>query len=242
MIDLNSRYEDKSFVDKYAAIWSYGYINGMGESEGLYRTINAIGFEAKRRDGKHTILDVGCGVGRTSCDYARFFYNSKIIAIDQSKMMIETATSIVKNRDDKILFNLTEWGFPTLSITSFGLFNVEFIQTSLEFYYLNHRKMKNSFDMIIGVNFLDRTNELRDSCQIIYDLLDRDGVFIGSTPLSLRNAKGWVNYGSVEKIIKLFNGLGFKVQQIFDNLLYREVLDGRKSYEDYNTMVFKVAK
>lgn len=107
---INSRYEDKFFVEKYVALWAYGYLNGIGYCEGLYRTINELGFSCLKENGKYNILDIGCGVGRTASSYANFFNNSSIIAIDNSQMMLDYARRIVKTKE-KIILSMENLGF-----------------------------------------------------------------------------------------------------------------------------------
>jgi len=50
------KYENPFFIDKYTALWAYGYKNGIGYSEGLYRTINELGFTYFERNGNYKIL------------------------------------------------------------------------------------------------------------------------------------------------------------------------------------------
>jgi SAM-dependent methyltransferase len=64
----NPKYKDQNFIDKYVMLWAYGYQNGLGAAEGLYRTINELGFSSLESNGNWHILDVGCGVGRTAAD------------------------------------------------------------------------------------------------------------------------------------------------------------------------------
>jgi len=85
------KYKDAFFIEKYVALWAYGYLNNFGQSEGLYRTVNELGFCSFDKDIKGKILDIGCGVGRTSSDYAKFFKNSEVIAIDKAPLMIKMA-------------------------------------------------------------------------------------------------------------------------------------------------------
>ena len=239
--DANSRYKDINFINKYIAVWAYGYLNNFGETEGLYQTINALGYEMKEKDGIFNIIDIGCGVGRTSCDYGLYFHKSKVYGIDKEPLMIEKAKRIV-NKDNVIIdIDLSNWGFPKLAIKSFGLNNVEFNEETLERYF-RRNELKEFFDIALGVNLLDRCDDIKSSTKLIYDILRKGGIFVGSTPLNLYRKADWHNYGSISKITKTFEEIGFIVDKIFDNLVYREVLDGRKSYEDYNMLVFRLIK
>ncbi len=233
------KYADLEFINKYAAIWSYGYLNGFGQTEGFYRAVNELGFSIKDKNDELNVLDVGCGVGRTSCDYAAFFRNAKVIGIDRSSLMIETAKRIVNNKSTEISFDLTGIGFGQLSIRSFGLSNASFVKASLNHYY---SKSREQFDLILAVNFIDRTEDIEGDLRIIQKMLKMGGFLILTTPLNLLNIYDWGKYGSFENFNNLLGKLGFKIDVAFDNLIYREILDARMAHEEYNTAVYRVCK
>lgn len=235
-----NRYEDVNFINKYAALWSYGYLNGLGQTEGLYRTINEIGFSAFPKDAHLKILDVGCGVGRTASDYGRYFSFATISAIDNAPLMIKTAKEIVNQRDVDLTFDLKPFGFQCLNFKSFGLSNVHFDQKSLEEYCTDQRP--NTFDIILAVNFLDRSTKIEDDIKRMRSLLKQGGVTIISTPLNFLKADYWQKYHEPAKIIGLFERNGLKCELSFDSLVYREILDFRGSHEDYNTMICQFVK
>lgn len=233
------KYEDNFFIEKYAALWAYGYINGLGYSDGLYRTISDLATTVLDKEGKHQILDVGCGVGRTASDCARNYPNSKIVAIDSAPLMIEYAKKIVVSKI-RTKFNLSRIGFPDLYLEGFGLENIVFQESNLEQFYADNKDMR--FDLITSVNFIDRVIDLDGTLKILYSLLNEGGNCILSSPLNFQDASHWDNYGSADKMKKALVKVGFKVDHSVDNLIYQEILDARGAVEQYPTLVMKLSK
>lgn len=66
------------------------------------------------------ILDVGCGVGRTTFDLARIYKKSRITSIDQSKKMIEKAKQINSSSFKEKSISLWDRGFKDLKLPSFS--------------------------------------------------------------------------------------------------------------------------
>jgi SAM-dependent methyltransferase len=236
----NNKYKDELFIKKYAGLWAFGYLNGIGYSEGLYRSINELGYVCFERKDALSILDVGCGVGRTTADYANYFVNATVTAIDSAEHMITCARKIVISKDS-MLFDLEDCGFQKMSIKGFGLKNVMFENISLSDYYI-HNKDSKKFDLVTGVNLIDRIDNVEESFRNIYNLLKGKGVYIFSSPLNFSKAEDWNKYGSVELLRELIESIGFKIDICFDNLMYKEVLDGRGATEEYKTVVMRLIK
>jgi SAM-dependent methyltransferase len=238
-LPYDEKYASSFFVEKYVALWAYGYKNGIGYSEGLYRSINELGFSYLDQNIPYKILDVGCGVGRTTGDYARFFKNAKVLGIDNAKMMIEMARRI--NCDEKdISLDMGKLGFGTLSFKGEKIQNVQFSNIGLGDYYENQQRRQ--FDLITTVNFLDRTLEIKQDIEMIFNLLKQGGLFILSTPLNFSNNKDWDNYGSYCSFLTLIKDVGFTVDIKFDKLIYKEVIDARGATEEYQTVVMRLIK
>lgn len=241
MIQLyhSDKYQDSFFIEKYVALWAYGYLNNFGQSEGLYRTINELGFTRLKQNAKYRILDVGCGVGRTSSDYAIFFKNAEVVGIDDSDLMIDMANRINKT-DEKIDFDMSSIGFGKVSINSKKIENLVFKGCGLLEYYTDSKK--SSLDLITAVNFIDRVADIKQNFQLIYDLLKLNGVFILASPLNFSKAFDWDKYGSLEKLAKLVHEIGFQIEVSFDGLIYKEILDARVATEEYLTTVMRLVK
>ena len=148
---------------------------------------------------------MGCGVGRTATDYAVFYKNSEVVGIDDAEAMIDMANKINKT-DEKIQIDLSNIGFETFRIDCRKIENLSFKKTKLlEFY---SQSIKNSFDIITAVNFIDRVVDIKQSFELIYDLLKVGGILILATPLNFSNSEDWRLFGSFEKLLKLVQSIG----------------------------------
>lgn len=232
------KYKDKFFIEKYIALWSYGYLQNILYSEELYQKINALVFQSLEKGKKYNLLDVGCGVGRTTADIARRFPNATITAIDKAELMIEYARKIVIT-NDYIEIDIRRAGFPKFIIKGFGLLNVIFKSFSLEDF---QKSTKDKFDIITSVNFIDRVSNVEDSFKIVFNLLKDGGVYVFSSPLNFTTPDDWATYGSADLIKKIATKVGFKISYCLDNVIYRELLDARGAYEQYFTLVMKLIK
>lgn len=233
------KYENAFFIEKYVALWAYGYKNNIGQSEGLYRAINELGFSCFNRDGNYRILDVGCGVGRTTADYAKFFRNAEVIGIDNAHLMIAMALQV--NKEDKeIHLDISKLGFGNMSLRGENIDNLNFQETTLVDFFSG--SPKSSFDIITAVNFIDRIFDIRQGFEMIFSLLKSDGVFIFATPLNFSSAQDWEKYSSLNSLSTLMQEIGFSVDVKFDGLIYREILDARGATEEYSTVVMRLTK
>ena len=75
----DTRYENSLFINKYIALWAYGYINGFGDAEGLYSCIARMCTLLEKKPKR--ILDIGCGIGRTTFDLAQIFPYAEILGM-----------------------------------------------------------------------------------------------------------------------------------------------------------------
>lgn len=127
------RYVDELFIKKYITLWAYGYLNGYGQSEGMYSCISRmIGLLKNIPD---FVLDIGCGIGRSSFDTANLYHDSKIIGIDSSQLMIEYAQKINNSFFVNKFIDLPDIHILDLKAPSFNYNNVNFINTSFETFY-----------------------------------------------------------------------------------------------------------
>ena len=239
MSSHNWKYKDSFFIEKYTALWAYGYLNDIGQSEGLYRTINELGFSCLDRKGKYNILDIGCGVGRTTADYARFFSISDIVGIDDSSSMIAMAQKINKT-DETVTLDMTSIGLKVMSITGQVLHNLSFYEKRLVDYV--SEPLKGKFDLITAVNVIDRIDDIEKSLENVYSLLKFGGIFILASPINFSNSEDWKNFGSAGLLSSLVQRIGFKIDVKFDGLVYKEVLDARGATEEYLTVVMRLVK
>ena len=235
----SKKYADQFFVEKYVALWAYGYKNKIGQSETLYRTIDELSFSCLSKDGEYSILDVGCGVGRTASDYAKFFTKAEVTGIDDAQLMIDMARR-VNGSDDDIVLDMSSLGFGKMVIKGEKIENLTFQNISLFDFF--SKSTKNSFDLISALNFIDRVENVEESLEQISSLLKPGGVFICASPLDFSNKQDWERYESPELLTKLVQKIGFIVEVSFDGLMYKEVLDARGATEEYPTFVMRLVK
>ena len=228
------RYEDELFIKKYITLWAYGYLNGYGQSEGMYSCISRMVSLLKIAPG--FVLDIGCGIGRSSFDAANLYHESEIIGIDSSKAMIEYAQKINSSFFANKLIDLPDIHLFNLIAPSFNYSNVHFINAAFEdFCQMNTSK----YNLILNVNYLDRCLDIRNNIKSMYSLLCSGGHVIGSTPL---NFKDFAKPISKDELYSLFIEIGFEKELFFDDVIYREVLDIRKSVEEYRVICFMMKK
>ncbi|MEX0931149.1 MAG: class I SAM-dependent methyltransferase [Candidatus Paceibacterota bacterium] len=233
------KYKDTFFVDKYVALWAYGYRNGIGVSEGLYRTINDLGFGYFNQYEKYKILDIGCGVGRTASDYARFFKNSEVTGIDPASLMIDMAKKI-NGTDQTISIDMRRVGLGVMDIQCYQVKNLCFEEVDLLGF--SQRMPLETFDLVTAVNVIDRAEDVNMLFSIVFKILRPAGVFILSTPLNFSEDQQWTDFNSMESLVQLAEKAGFAVDIQFDQLMYKELLDARGATEEYPTVVMRIIK
>jgi SAM-dependent methyltransferase len=229
------RYKDNLFINKYIALWAYGYINGFGEAEGLYSCITRMCTQLK--DFPKKILDIGCGIGRTSFDLAQLYPNAEILGIDQSVEMIKFAQLINTGYFKDRLIDINDISMHSLKAPIFSFENVNFMPISFEKYSKKYVDQK--FDLITNVNYLDRCLDMNDNIRLIHRFLNDGGYVIGSTPLNFRNYSKVI---SKYELKQSFESIGFKCELYYDDVIYREILDQRKAVEEYKVVCFKMRK
>jgi len=232
------KYEDKLFVDRYAGLLAYGYLNyERGQMESLHRTVSEFILSTVISNDVECILDVGCGPGRALHTCGKHLKNSFIVGVDLSEAMLKVAKKILLC-DEKVHFNLTPQGFSNSELQGFNYNNIFLIQGNAEKLPLK----ENSFDMVISVNLIDRTDNPLFCVKSICSVLKPGGFFIFSSPLNWQNKDHWTIYPDKGSVCKLFKDCGLQIIEFFDGLIYREALDYRGSYSDFNTIFIKAIK
>lgn len=98
------------------------------------------------------------------------------------------------------------------------------------------------FDLIVNVNYLDRCNSIESSIKKFFDILKEGGLVVGCTLMNFTNKDSWEMYKDVESLKKVMNKTGFEIVDLFDNLVYKEILDVRESFEEYKVVCYVVKK
>jgi SAM-dependent methyltransferase len=231
-----------AYAARYAALWAFGYQTlNLGLDEPLYRTVSSLAAEAlaARPPGDPPIIaDCGCGVGRVAADCSRLAPAGMVLGFDGSPAMLELAARIVGGTGSTEC-DLGAGGFGVLSIPGRGRRNVQLLRGDVERLPLAGR----SVDLALSINIIDRLphgpERALAECRRI---LRPGGRLLFTDPLDFTSAALWRKYGQQEAVRGLFAKLGFEVETWFDRLPYREILDGRGSFEEFNTLVVLARK
>ena len=236
--DIDIGKYDENYANLYSGVWAYGYETmNQGENESLYRTVNEMILSNSFRDKEYTILDAGCGVGRTAGDCARYFNNSIILGMDASEHMLKKAHSF-NHGDSKIEIDLSKFGFGRKVISQKNLENLLFIQADIYSLPL----LDNIIDIGLSINIVDRVKDPKKVITEMYRVLKKGGLFLFSDPLNWQEERIWKKYPDAESILEMFTKIGFSIDIWFDGLFYREIKDARKSYEDWSTLIVQARK
>ena len=232
------KYEKIEYVDKYTGLWAFGYkVFGFGQIESLHRTVNQLVLSSATTNEPINILDVGCGVGRSTSDCAKCLPNSFVLGVDLSETKLKRAKKIIFGIDE-IPLNLCCSGFGKKVLKGLGLQNAFLIQASAEQLPL----ASDTFDIVINVNLIDRVKNPEQAIKNMISVLKPGGSFIFTNPLNWQSAEFWNMFPTKEKLETLFMNNGLVIEESFDGLIYREIHDARGSYEDWNMLIISAFK
>lgn len=100
-----------------------------------------------------------------------------------------------------------------------------------------------SVDLVLSVNIIDRLPRGPElAFRECHRVLKSGGTFIFTDPLNWTERWLWEKYPSTEAVLALLKEIGFQVRTAFDQLLYREILDGRGSVDEFTTLAVKATK
>lgn len=236
--DIDIGKYDEEYANKYAGVWAYGYRTlHFGEDESLYRTVNELVLSNAFRNNEYTIVDAGCGVGRISGDCGNNFPHSTVFGVDASKHMLDWALKI-NVIDTPVAISLSHMGFGKKTIQGRGLHNVCLVQADVHCLPLPEE----SVDIGLSINVIDRASDPYKVISEMYRVLKKDGFFVFTNPLDWTKPPLWDKYPDAQSILAMFTAIGFVIEEWFDGLYYREILDARGSYEDWRTLVIHAAK
>ncbi len=239
------KYEDpgQRLAEGYVGQWAFGYLFlKQGASEGFYRTINELGFSAPLpQDSIRHVLEIGCGVGRTTCDYARHYPEAFVVGLDYSPRLLEYAYQMVigDGSEKEVSIALDQEGYKTVTAPSFCVPNACFVQGSA----LNLPFASEQFDLVVSPNLIDRVSEpiqmLREAARV----LRPGGYFIIADPFNWKNQPTWWDeIRTVAELATYVTDCGLTIDLAFDGLIYREVLDARGAYTEWPVAVIRAVK
>jgi ubiquinone/menaquinone biosynthesis C-methylase UbiE len=239
------RYEDSRYrhAEHYAGLWAFGYyFLRRGEAEGFYRTINELIFTTSLKNEEQLrILEIGCGVGRTVCDVARHYPNAFVIGIDLSQRMLEQAYQMVIGSPPggRVEVSLENEGFGVVSAKSFGLTNVFLSQANA----LSLPFAAAQFDLVICANLIDRVPDPGEIFQEVERVLKPGGYFAFADPFNWsKQPDWWHKCSTLDQFEELLGQYALEVDQAFDGLVYREVVDIRGAYNDWPVAIVRAKK
>jgi ubiquinone/menaquinone biosynthesis C-methylase UbiE len=226
---------DKDFeiVDLYTGIYAFGYkLLNRGETESLYRIVNNFLLTNFDRNKEYSVLDIGCGVGRTLYDCAELYSKSFFIGMDYAYNMVRRAKQILLDGGN-IEIDLSKRGLGVVSLECKNLKNVFIAQGSV----LNLPFKPNSFDCVINTYLIDRVSNPQAAIRQMISVLKSGGHFIFTDPLNFETKERWFEMGDKTKILEILNKQGIEIKEWFDGLIFRELQDIRGNYKDWMTLV-----
>jgi SAM-dependent methyltransferase len=232
---------EPGYAARYAALWAFGYATlHSGLDEGLYRTVSSFVAEAlvSCPAERPLIVDAGCGVGRVTGDSARLAPRAHVLALDASPHMLAFARSVVLGKEP-IEVELPAYGHPRLTIPPYGLEAPVFARADVERLPL----ADSSVDIILSVNIIDRLPRGPELAFVeCHRVLKTGGTLIFTDPLNWTEPWLWERYPDAGEVLGLMSETGFLIRTSFDQLIYRELLDGRGSTDEFRTVAAMAVK
>jgi ubiquinone/menaquinone biosynthesis C-methylase UbiE/uncharacterized protein YbaR (Trm112 family) len=236
--DIDLGKYDETYANKYAGLWAHGYETlNFGDNESLYRTVSELILANADRHAEYTIVDAGCGVGRLTGACGKTFGKSTVFGLDASKYMLNWAYRVC-TRDEPVVVDLSGAGFGTKTIPGMKLPNVCLAQADV----LALPFCDDSVDIGLSINIVDRASDPRKVISEMYRVLKKGGLFVFTSPLNWCDQALWEAYPDGRAVLKMIADTGFLVEEWFDGLRYREVLDARGSYEEWITLVVQARR
>jgi SAM-dependent methyltransferase len=231
---------DSAYAERYAALWAFGCETlHSGLDEGLYRTISSFLAEALVAAGRPepVIVDAGCGVGRVASDAARLAGRGIVLALDASPAMLEFAGRIVAGESMDIV--IPKDGFSSLRIARPPSPNVVLSRADVEDFPL----VDGCADIVLSVNIVDRLPHGPEAAfRECHRILRGGGTLIFTDPFNWIEPWLWQKYPDAAGVLRLLKHSGFAIETWFDDLLYREIADGRGSFNEFKTLAVKARK
>jgi SAM-dependent methyltransferase len=229
----------------YAAMRGYAAeALGRGESEGLYATVASLVHSGLAGTSPLTILDAGCGTGRTTVDLATAFPGAFTVGLDSDPHALLIAHAIARLRGRAVHVDLRRWGFGERTIAARNLKNVFFAQGKAERMPFGVTDRWKGFDVVTCVNLLDRVPDPAPLLSELARVLAPGGRIVLTTPMNWRQDDGafWAGGSTVAALARIVESVDLVVDLAFDGLVYREIIDARGSATDWLVAVISGQK
>lgn len=226
---------DRSFdvPDVYTGI-AFGHrLFGDGAAEGLYRTMSALLLAGRPQ----AVLDVGCGVGRVLYDCAAALPETQFTGLDYSYNMCRRARALLQGREPIALPGLERWGWAGVQFAEAReLANVELAQGSA----LDLPFAPATFDTVMATLLLCRLSDPVAALAQMVRVLRPQGRLFLATPCGFTRAEDWENFVPPDKLRSHLAMLGLRVEEWFENLIYREHIDAHGNAQEWRVRVIAV--
>jgi SAM-dependent methyltransferase len=228
----------------YACLWAFGKeLFGLEGTESLYRAVSENAQRTLRglpEPAEALVVEIGCGTGRNIRDLAKENPSTKFVGVDASSEMLNVARAILLG-DKDILFSPTHRGFPTRRMEPFTFDNVELVEPA-EFRSTVGPGVRLA-DICISVNCIERTNDIDDYIQLLFQSLRSGGRLIIATSLNWICEEHWHRFPSFASLLRnLCANDHFKVVSLGNDIDYFEQTDVRGSGEFYVVSMAELEK
>lgn len=233
---LDQLIEEEEAAAAYAGMRSFAArALGRGESEGLYRTVNDLLQQALRGRAVASLLDLGCGTGRTLIDAAIAFPTALVAGLDRDPAALTIAYAAACLSGPAVTADLRRWGFGFRTWDGAGLGNVVLVQAQAGLLPFASDRAWHGFDAIISVNLLDRVDDPGRVLDASVAVLRPGGSLVLTTPLNWRDSDGlqWESLADLAGLCSALERRGLLIDEAFDGLVYRETQDQRGSALDW---------
>ena len=223
---------DRDFhvVDVYTGI-AFGHrLFSDGSAEGLYRTMSALLLAWR----PSAVLDLGCGVGRTLYDCAPALPDAIFTGVDLSYNMCRRASALLGATQPVALPGLERRGRPGVVFSEARqLANVSIAQASA----LDLPFAPFSFDAVLATLLLCRLPDPVKGLAQMVRVLRPGGRLLLATPCGFNTAEPWSQFVPAARLKEHLPVLGLRVDEWFENLTYREVIDAHGNAHDWRVRV-----
>ncbi|MFT6442856.1 MAG: ubiquinone/menaquinone biosynthesis C-methylase UbiE [Salibacteraceae bacterium] len=226
------KYENISNNIDFYTWLAYGIDQSQNDAKSVYSRINNVLLRELNTNKIHlTVLDVGCGVGRTLYDVSPLYNKVQFIGFDYSVNMLRRAKQILF--DNKLLqIDLSTSGLVSFELIGKNQTNVHLVQGDA----MDLPFKLDSVDVMVNTFLIDRVKNVRLALEQMIAVLKPGGLFILTSPLNFQTTNNW-KYGNQEILIELLKELGIEELVTEDNILHTEVLDARGNSKVWNTLM-----
>lgn len=234
------KYDNAKMVDFYTGALAFGKeILKQDGAESLYQAIDIIFNWIKNRKQILSLLDIGCGIGRTTKDFAENLPEGFIIGLEASPLMIDRAKNIVQYKK-KFELDLSFYGWGRKKIKGYGLQNVFFIQgNSLELPFSDE-----TFDCVANIYLVNRIKNPYKSLAESIRVIKKRGFLIFADPLdwlpenfNTEKMIGHIYFNSRDQILNELRKYGLKTKVVFDGLIWKQIHQAWGNNTDWKSLI-----